>query len=134
MFAITIVLLALFYFGGDLPHQVYQTPVYTGSLLGWAYILFFLCAGFSLLFPLVRLATRPKEAVKTLISLVLLIGLVLVAYALSDGTIMEIAGYDGPDNVPSMLKLADMMIFTMYFLGFVAVGAIIVTEVIKKFR
>ena len=33
MFAITIVLLGLFMFGGEVPNQPYTTPVYTAALL-----------------------------------------------------------------------------------------------------
>ena len=41
MFAITVVILGFFIFGGEVPDQVYTTPVYAASLLNWAYILFF---------------------------------------------------------------------------------------------
>ena len=39
MFVITVVLLGLFMFGGEVPNQPYTTPVYTSTLLNWAYIL-----------------------------------------------------------------------------------------------
>lgn len=134
MFAITLILLGLFYFGGKVPNQIYDTPVYTGELLGWCYILFFICAGAAVIFPTVQLFTRPKQAVKSLIGIVALVVVVLLSYSLADGTIMELTGYDGPDNVPSRLKLADMMLYTMYILGFAAIGAIVVTEIIRKIR
>ena len=41
MFVITVVLLGLFMFGGEVPNQPYTTPVYTSTLLNWAYILLF---------------------------------------------------------------------------------------------
>ena len=38
MFVITVVLLGLFMFGGEVPNQPYTTPVYTSTLLNWAYL------------------------------------------------------------------------------------------------
>ena len=38
MFAITVVLVGLFFFGGELPNAQYSTPVYTDQLIWWAYI------------------------------------------------------------------------------------------------
>ena len=134
MFAITVVLVGLFFFGGELPNAQYSPPVYTAQLIWWAYILFGLTALAALVFPIGRLLTNPKQAVKTLIALVGVCLLVLIAYSMSDGTIMNLPGYDGPDNVEGTLKFADTMLFTMYFLGIGAVLAIIVTEIIRRFR
>lgn len=40
LFLITVVILGLFMFGGEIPNQLYDTPIYTGALLNWAYVLF----------------------------------------------------------------------------------------------
>ena len=60
--------------------------------------------------------------------------LVLIAYSISDGTVLNLPGYDGADNVPATLEFADTILFTMYFLGIIAIGAIIVTEIIRRVR
>lgn len=60
--------------------------------------------------------------------------LVLIAYSMSDGTIMDIPGYSGSDNVPGTLKFTDTILITTYFLGIGAIGAIIVTEIIRRVR
>lgn len=134
IFVVTLVLLGLLFFGGDVPNQLYKTPVYTGELLGWAYILFFICAGLSLIFPLFNLVTNPQKAIKSIVGIVALVVIVLISYSLSDGTPLVMAGYDGSQNVPSMLKFSDTMIYMMYILGAGAILAIIVTEVIRKIR
>ena len=100
MFVITVVLLGLFYFGGELPNSQYVTPVYTEQLLWWSYLLFGVAIVAALVFPIARLFTRPKEAMKSFIALAGIIVLVLIAYSMSDGTIMNIPGYSGSDNVP----------------------------------
>lgn len=134
MFAITVVLVGLFFFGGELPNAQYASPVYTDELIWWAYILMALTAVAAIVFPIGRLVSNPKQALKTLIAIVGMCLLVLIAYSLSDGTIMNLPGYDGPDNVEGTLKFADTMLFTMYFLGIGAILAIIVTEIIRRVR
>ena len=103
MFVITVVLLGLFYFGGELPNSQYSNPVYTEQLIWWSYILFAVAIIAALIFPIIRLFTRPKEAMKSFIALAGIIILVLIAYSMSDGTIMEIPGYSG-----SEIKLRNM--------------------------
>lgn len=134
MLVITIVLVGLFFGGGELPNSQYTTPIYTDQLIWWAYILFGLSAIGALVFPIYRLFTQPKQAVKTLITLVGIVVLVLIAYSMSDGTLLDLKGYSGPDNNPETLRFSDTILFTMYFLGIGAIGSIIVTEIIRRVR
>lgn len=134
MFVITVVLLGMFIFGGEVPNQIYTTPIYTASLLNWAYILFLIAAASAIIFPIVRLATRPKQAMKSFIGLAVLVVVVLIAYAMADGTPMNIVGYNGPDNVPSRLIFSDTIIYTMYIMFGAAIIAIVATELLRKVR
>ena len=134
MFVITLVVLGLFMFGGELPNQAYPTPVYTSALLNWAYILCGIAVLASIAFPIVRLFTRPKQAVKSLIGLVGVAIVIIAAYSMADGTPMDLKGYNGPDNVPSMLILSDTIIYTMYILFVGAVLAILGSEVYRKVK
>lgn len=134
MFVITVILLGMFMFGGNIPNQVYTTPVYTAALLNWAYVLFGIAIIAALIFPIVRLVTRPKEAMKSFIGLVAVLVLVLIAYALADGTPMKITGYTGTDNVPSMLIFSDTILYTMYFLFAGAILAILGTEIYRRMK
>lgn len=134
MFVITVVLLGLFLFGGEVPNQLYSTPVYTSSLLNWSYILCGIAIIAAIIFPIVRLFTRPKEALKSFLGLAVVVVLVLIAYAMADGTPMKIIGYSGPDNVPSMLIFSDTIIYTMYFLFIAAILAILGTEIYRRMK
>lgn len=134
MILITVVILGLFMFGGNVPNQLYTTPVYTGSLLNWAYILCGIAILAAVIFPIIRLFTRPKEAMKSFIGLVGIAIVVLIAYALSDGTPLKLVGYNGPDNVPSRLIMSDTIIYTMYILFAGAVLAILGTEIYKRIK
>ena len=131
MFVITAVLLGLFMFGGKVPNQLYTTPVYTSTVLNWAYILFGIAIIAAIIFPIIRLFSRPKQAMKSFIGLAVVVVVVLIAYAMADGTPMKIIGYNGPDNVPSMLILSDTIIYTMYILFAGTILAIIGTEIYR---
>ncbi|MDE6451611.1 MAG: hypothetical protein K2L23_04855 [Odoribacter sp.] len=134
MFAITIVFLGLFMFGGEVPNQSYPTPVYTSALLNWAYFLFAIAFLAAVIFPIVRLFSRPQQAMKSFIGLAGVVIVVLIAYAMADGTPMKLIGYNGPDNVPSMLILSDTIIYTMYILFAGAILAIIGTEIYRRVK
>ena len=134
MVVITLVIFGMFLFGGNVPNQSYTTPVYTGALLTWCYILCFIGVVLAIIFPLINLFTRPKQALKSFMGLGVIFVLILIAYALSDGTPLDIPGYNGTDNVPGRLIMADTLIYTMYFLLAGAFLAIIGTGIYGKIK
>ena len=115
-----------------------KNPLNADQLLGLAYTFVGLGLGVSLILSLVNfvknLLNEPKKALKSLIGPVLIIAIILVSYAISDGTPLNILGYTGPDNVPSMLKFADTALYSMYALAIVAVVMVIASSVIKLFK
>lgn len=134
IFGITAVLTAMYYFGGEVPNQTHTTPVHTDEMIVWAYILLAIAAGASLLFPIVRFFTNPKEAKKGLMAMGAIAVVVLLSYSISDGTLLDLPGYTGADNEPATLEFADTILFTMYFLGIGAIVSIFATELLRKFR
>ncbi|MDE5420175.1 hypothetical protein L3073_15650 [Ancylomarina sp. DW003] len=134
MLGLTVVFVAMFYFGGEVPNAAYTTPVHTDSLIYWAKALFYITVGLSILFPIIQLVTNPKGAIKGLAGLAGLGLVILIAYSLSDGTLLNLPGYTGEDNNPSSLKFADTILYTMYILGVGAIASIVVTEALRKLR
>jgi len=141
--AVSVVLLGIFYYktsGLVLPEKpTFQEEIDAyGSILdlfiGWAYVLIGIAVVAAVVPAVIQMVTQPKNAVKSLISIVAIAVLVLIAYSLSDGTPMNLIGYEGTDNVPSMLKFADTLIFTTYFLLAAAIISIIYAEVAKVFK
>jgi uncharacterized membrane protein len=132
--AVTIVFAGLFYLGGDVEGALHKTPVYTDSFLNWGIALVIGTALITFVFEIVRLIINPKNAVRSLVSIAIIALVVFIAYSLSDDTILNLPGYDGSDNVPSMLILSDTFLFTMYFLFGGALLTIIYTEVSRLFR
>lgn len=131
---ITIVITVLFMAGGEEPNQANYTPVYTDQMLYWAYILLGIAALLAIAFPIARLFTRPKDGLRALVFIGIAAVIFLIAYALSDGTPLNLPGYNGSDNVPSRLILTDVFLYVSYFLIFLTLASILVTELIKKFR
>ena len=78
------------------------------------------------------LKDSPANAIKSLLGLVLLVVVLVIAWAVGDGTPMNILGYDGTDNVPFWLKLTDMFLYSIYILLFVTIVAIIASGIKKK--
>lgn len=134
LLVITFTILGMFIFGGDVPNQLYPTPVYTSLLLNWATALVIIAAVAALAFPIARLVTRPAQALKTLIPILLFAVIVLIAYFMADGTPMKIVGYSGADNVPNRLVLTDTVLKTMYMLFGLAVLSIFGSELYRKLR
>ncbi|RXQ89819.1 hypothetical protein EO244_13630 [Ancylomarina salipaludis] len=134
MLGLTVVFVAMFYFGGEVPNAAYPTPVYTDSLIYWAKALFYITVGLSILFPVLQIISDPKGAIKGLIGLAGLGVIILIAYSLSDGTLLNLPGYTGGDNNEGSLKFADTVLYTMYILGVGAIVSIVVTEALRKLR
>lgn len=132
--AITLVFAGLFYFGGDVVGATYYTPVYTETFINWGIALVIGTAVITLLFEIVRLIFNPKNAVRSLVSIAIIALVIFIAYSMSDATILNLPGYEGSDNVPSMLILSDTFLYTMYFLFGGAFLAIIYSEVSRLFR
>ena len=134
MIGLTALFVAMFYFGGDIPDQAKQTPVYTDLLINWSKILCFVSAGLAVLFPIIQLITNPRGAVKGLGGLVILGLVILVSFSMSDGTLLDLSGGYNADNNPATLKFADTALYTMYILGIGAIASVAITEVIRRFR
>lgn len=134
LLAITLFFAGLFYFGGYVDGTALPTPIYTESFLNWAKALLIGTAAIAIVFEIVFIIMRPKNAVRSLISLLGLAVLVFIAYSLGDGTPLKLTGYEGPDNVPSMLIMSDMFLYTMYFLFGIAIVSIAYSEISRLFR
>lgn len=134
LLAITAVLAGMFYFGGEIEGAAYDTPIYTDPFLNWGIILVFATAAITIVFEIISLILQPKNAVRSLVSIVVLAVVVFISYTLGDTTPLKLPGYEGTDNVASMLILSDMFLYSTYFLVGILIVTILYTEVAKMFR
>ena len=135
MFAIILIVIGLFFLGGDASGDAWQ-PAQTDALLYLMYVLFGLAIAATVIAAVFQfgaaLKDNPANAIKSLLGLVLLAVVLIVAWAMGDGTPMQIPGYSGTDNVPFWLKVTDMFLYSIYILLFVTVVAIIASGIKKK--
>lgn len=134
LLAITLFFTGLFYFGGYVEGATYPTPIYTELILNWGKALFIGTALMAIAFEIIFIILRPKNAARTLFSILVLSILVLIAYSLGDETPLKLVGYEGKDNVPSMLLMSDTFLYTMYFLFGIAILSIAYSEISRLFR
>jgi hypothetical protein len=124
LLGITVVLTFFFFQGGVTPESInslYPEPVYTSVLLNWTYLLFVLSLVITVVFSVIGVIRNPKNAVRSIAVLAVMGLVVLVSYYLADGTKLNLVGYTGPDNVESVLKFTDTILYTTYILFVVAV-------------
>lgn len=131
---ISVVVLAIFYFGGvSNPGEEVKDPTYTNLLLNWIYVLFALTIIATILFGiwqfLTQLKESPKSAISSLIAIVAFVALFLITYSIGNGTPLQLIGYDGEFNVPFWLKVTDMWLYSSYVLTVLIIIAVIVGSV-----
>jgi hypothetical protein len=141
LMGISILLTVVFYLNtgkinsaDPLAMQIAQIGQPLNVLIYWTYVLCFLAVVFAIGFPALQMISNPKSGLKALASLGILGLLMFVAYQLGDGTIMDIAGYNGPDNIPTRLKMTDMIIFSVYGMVVVSVIAVLYAEISKLLK
>lgn len=134
LFAVSAGFALLFYIGGEVEGAAYPTPIYTDPFINWGIILLFAAAIITIVFEVVSLILRPQNAIRTLVSLGILAIIVIVSYSLADSTILVLPGYEGSDNIPSMLIMSDMLLYSTYILVGVLLVSIVVTEIAKALK
>ena len=113
---ISIVVLGMFYAGGVVdPSVEMKEPIYTGLLLNWTSILFFVTIISTVIFALWQftslLKTSPKSALASLIVVVLFAAVLFITYSMGDATPLTGLNADSQAyNIPFWLKITDMWI------------------------
>lgn len=132
LFAVSALLTILFYAGGE---EINGMPKFTNLFIVWAYILTGIAVGFTVIFPVIQMITNPKNAKKGLMGIVALVVIIVIAYALASSETLNINNAElAKYNVPSTLKYAGMMLFSVYVLAFIAIASMLYSEVSKIFK
>ena len=107
----------------------------TDIALVWAYILVFVTLIAAIVFPLIAVISHPKALIRLVAVLVGAAILVLISYALSKDTPIEIIGYTGTGNSdPGTLKMIDTVLFITYMLFGLALGSILYAIISRAFK
>lgn len=140
--AISLVILALFFAGGEDANRIIadpemSQPLYTDPLIYWMYVLMGVTVVVTVLAAIFQFASSfmdsPKDAIKSLLGLVALVVLFIVSWAIGSGEPLVLPAYDGAENVPFWLKITDMFLYSIYFLMGATVFLIFGFGIRKKF-
>lgn len=143
LLGVTALVLALFFLGGETPPEerlvmdlTKNEPLHTDVLLAWMYVLLSVAVAVTLGSMarqfLHRWAASPREALRPLAGVGLLALLLGVAWLCGSGLPLDMPGYDGGENTPFWLRLADMFLYAVYVLLAVAVALLVGFAVRKR--
>ena len=136
---ISLVVMGLYYLGGQVPaHEQLvadmSQPKFTDLVLYWAYVLLAITIvvliGFAVIGFSRGLKESPKKALSGLLVIVGLAALLVITYIIGDGTILNIPGYEGSHNVPPVLKLTDMWLYSIYIMFAITLVTMIVLPLV----
>ncbi len=138
LMALIILVLGLFFgVGYDNPQGSYNAPEHTETLMLFMYAMFAICVLVTVLGGLAQFAgsfrDNPKGAIKSLFGLALFAGVIVVSYAIASDAPLTMADGSQFTDV-TMLKLTDMMIYSIYLLLTVTIVATLVnlTGIFKR--
>jgi len=137
LMAITIVFAIIFYFGNvkeGTAGTKLEEPLITNTFLSYAFILFFITIGLTLIFAIINVIINPKGIKKGILSIVLAAVIIIVAYLMADDTVLRMPHYTGGGNVPKTLKIVDTGLITAFFLLVFAFLSILWSSVSRIFK
>ena len=134
---ISIVVLGIFFGGGvEDPSAEVKNYIYTGLLLDWTYVVFFLTIVVMIVMAVYQfvsiLKTSPKSALMSLIVLALFALLLIITYSMGDGEPLKTLNADAQKyNTSFWLKATDMWIQSTIVL-FLAIVAVVAAGTVKR--
>ncbi len=140
IFAALLVVLALFFFGGDaegtavlagVDPDMWQ-PAHTDALLYLTYVLFALAAVSSIVSFVHFLICNRKASMSSVYVLVGSIIVLIITWFLGSPEKLEIISYEGTDNVGFWAQAADMFIYALYTLIALAIVCMLFGGIKKR--
>jgi uncharacterized membrane protein len=125
--ALVVGVISILFLGGILASEE-QDSAWISPLIFVSYAILFACLAIVLIFVFKNLFAKQETLKKTLISVGLFVGVVLISYILADGSDMTVGGitYSGATS-----KLVSTGLNTFYFLALVAIGTMAWTGLTK---
>ena len=137
MFAIAIIFIVFYFVNLEMIDAGIDT-MWASRMLKYSYVLTFIAAAVAILAALVNfvltLISDPKKAIKSIVMIGALGGIILIANIMASSEVIDMPNYDGEDNVPGTLKAVGTALYTMYFLFGLAILATLGSAVAKVFK
>ena len=128
---ISIIVLGMFYAGGVVdPAAEMKEPIYTGLLINWTSVLFFVTIISTMLFAvwqfLTLLKVNPKSALSALGVVVAFVAMLFITYSIGDGTPLQGLNADSQKyNTAGWLQITDMWIWSTVVLLVLIVACVV---------
>lgn len=134
LMAVSVILVVMFYTGEPVdPYAAYIEPEATDAYLKWTYALAIIAVGVTLLFALFffvkNFIDEPKKGIKSVISIVLFVIIILISRSMAQTDPIVLA--DSTFTDAGMLKLAGTALRSMYILFGGAVAALILMPLVR---
>jgi hypothetical protein len=105
-----------------------HVPLLTDTIIYWGYALFTLAivvaVGVALVNFVKSMIASPASALKSIIPVLLFLGIFAVSYFMGSGDRMSIIGYEGTQNEGVWAQVSDMFLYTFYTLFVVLIVTI----------
>ena len=145
LLGVTLLVSVGFFMGGETPEgqrvvadASLSEPRGTDGLMVWMYVLLGLTLLVSVTGVIVKFAARcvvaPRSALRSLMGVALVAVVLAVSWWAGSGSPLSMPGYDGGENVPFWLKVADMFLYTIYVLMGLAVALMAGFGIARRFR
>lgn len=145
LLGVTLLVSVWFFVGGETPEGQRVTgdaslsePLGTDGLMVWVYVLLGLALLVSVAGVVVKFALRcvvaPRSALRSLLGVALVAVVLAVSWWAGSGSPLVMPGYDGGENVPFWLKVADMFLYTIYVLMGLALALMVGFGIARRFR
>ncbi|WP_455641058.1 hypothetical protein [Parabacteroides sp.] len=128
---VSLIVLGMFYAGGIVdPAAEMKEPIYTGLLINWTSVLFFVTIISTILFALWQfvtlLKTNAKSAIASLVVVVVFAAILFITYSMGDATPLKGLNADSQTyNIPLWLKVTDMWIQSTIVLMVLIIAAVV---------
>ena len=128
---ISIIVLGMFYAGGVVdPAAEMKEPIYTGLLINWTSVLFFVTIISTMLFAfwqfITLLKVNPKSALSALGVVVAFVAMLFITYSIGDGTPLQGLNADSQKyNTAGWLQITDMWIWSTVVLLVLIVACVV---------
>ena len=116
-----------------LMYILFVLEVVPGSLmLNWCFILLGIAALVSIVFPIIGMANNFSKAKGSLIGVGALVLIFIISYFMSSSEVYNVS--EGVVVEGAVSKKSEAGLITLYFMFFIAIGAIVYTEISKAFK
>ncbi len=138
LIGITIVITALFFWGGEVDaYAEYVEPTYTQALMLLMYVFFVIAIIITIVSQVISFVENSKadkkSAIKPLISVGALVVVLLLAWLFADGSPLQILGIDVQPS-EAEIKFVDMQIKAIYLLSSIAIVLMFMSFFTKRIK